>query len=59
MNNCFFLSFDIGEAHFIAFSTEFYFFVQYGFEQIATQWNWLIQDLQVNLKFIKSCKKNF
>lgn len=41
-----FYSFDIGPIHFIAFSTEFYFFVEYGWAQIATQYQWLIQDLQ-------------
>uniref|UniRef100_A0A914MVJ0 Purple acid phosphatase n=1 Tax=Meloidogyne incognita TaxID=6306 RepID=A0A914MVJ0_MELIC len=41
-----FYSFDIGPAHFIAFSTEFYFFLQYGVQQLATQWHWLIQDLE-------------
>jgi len=40
-------SFDLGHAHFIAFSTEFYFFWQYGFEQIPNQWKWLIDDLKV------------
>uniref|UniRef100_A0A1I8BYK0 Purple acid phosphatase n=1 Tax=Meloidogyne hapla TaxID=6305 RepID=A0A1I8BYK0_MELHA len=42
-----FYSFDIGTAHFIAFSTEFYFFLQYGVQQLATQWHWLIQDFEV------------
>uniref|UniRef100_A0A915D374 Purple acid phosphatase n=1 Tax=Ditylenchus dipsaci TaxID=166011 RepID=A0A915D374_9BILA len=41
-----FYSFDLGAAHFIAFSTEFYFYWNYGFEQIAVQWEWLIKDLQ-------------
>ncbi|KAI1719822.1 calcineurin-like phosphoesterase domain-containing protein [Ditylenchus destructor] len=41
-----FYSFDLGAAHFIAFSTEFYFFWQYGFEQISHQWAWLINDLE-------------
>jgi len=41
-----FYSFDLGTAHFIAFSTEFYFSTNYGWEQIGNQWNWLIKDLE-------------
>ncbi|KAI1723870.1 calcineurin-like phosphoesterase domain-containing protein [Ditylenchus destructor] len=41
-----FYSFDLGAAHFIAFSTEFYFYWEYGFEQIPHQWAWLINDLE-------------
>jgi len=41
-----FYSFDLGAAHFIAFSTEFYFSTNYGWEQIGNQWNWLIKDLE-------------
>ncbi|KAF7640474.1 Purple acid phosphatase, partial [Meloidogyne graminicola] len=40
-----FYSFDIGSAHFISFSTEFYFYLNFGVQQLATQWNWLIKDL--------------
>lgn len=42
-----FYSFDLGHAHFIAFSTEFYYFTNYGWDQIKTQYEWLIQDLEV------------
>ncbi|XP_064480865.1 acid phosphatase type 7-like [Ornithodoros turicata] len=45
INNHFF-SFNIGPAHVIGFSTEFYFFVNYGFEQIAHQYQWLEEDLK-------------
>lgn len=45
INNHFF-SFNIGPAHVIGFSTEFYFFVNYGFAQIARQYTWLEQDLK-------------
>lgn len=45
INNHFY-SFDIGPAHIIAFSTEFYFFVQYGWLQIARQYDWLQKDLE-------------
>jgi len=39
-------SFDIGRAHFITFSTEFYFYVNYGMQQIANQYQWLEEDLK-------------
>ncbi|XP_006813616.1 acid phosphatase type 7-like [Saccoglossus kowalevskii] len=39
-------SWNIGPAHIISFSTEVYFFINYGFEQIINQWNWLINDLK-------------
>uniref|UniRef100_A0A915PRR4 Purple acid phosphatase n=1 Tax=Setaria digitata TaxID=48799 RepID=A0A915PRR4_9BILA len=42
----FFYSFDLGAAHFIAISTEFYYFTKYGLMQIANQWKWLIEDLE-------------
>ncbi|KAL1423490.1 hypothetical protein MTO96_000021 [Rhipicephalus appendiculatus] len=45
VNNHFF-SFDIGPAHIISLSTEFYFFVEYGFLQIKRQYEWLEQDLK-------------
>ncbi|VDD91279.1 unnamed protein product, partial [Enterobius vermicularis] len=38
--------FDIGPAHFIVISTEFYFYTNYGWKQIHHQWNWLMNDLQ-------------
>jgi len=38
-------SFDIGPAHVIAISTEFYYFLEYGFKQVAKQYEWLEQDL--------------
>lgn len=44
MNNHFF-SFNIGPAHIISFSTEFYFFINYGWRQIQRQYKWLEQDL--------------
>ncbi|GIX92566.1 acid phosphatase type 7 [Caerostris darwini] len=45
INNHFY-SFDIGPAHIIAFSTEFYFYVNYGWTQIARQYEWLENDLK-------------
>ncbi|VDO06659.1 unnamed protein product [Brugia timori] len=41
-----FYSFDLGTAHFIAISTEFYYFTEYGSIQIANQWKWLTEDLK-------------
>lgn len=45
INNHYF-SFDIGPAHIIAFSTEFYFFLQYGWKQVINQFKWLENDLK-------------
>lgn len=44
INNHFY-SFNIGKAHIIAFSTEFYYFVQYGLTQVLRQYLWLENDL--------------
>lgn len=44
--NNYFYSFNIGPVHVIGFSTEFYFYVQYGWAQIATQYQWLENDLK-------------
>lgn len=41
-----FYSFDIGPVHFIAVSTEFYFFLEYGLKQIVNQYQWLERDLK-------------
>uniref|UniRef100_A0A915K6D4 Purple acid phosphatase n=1 Tax=Romanomermis culicivorax TaxID=13658 RepID=A0A915K6D4_ROMCU len=41
-----FYSFDLGPAHFVAFSTEFYFYVKYGWSQIVNQFQWLNEDLK-------------
>ncbi|KAI6189505.1 hypothetical protein M3Y97_00015700 [Aphelenchoides bicaudatus] len=41
-----FYSFDLGAAHFIALSSEFYYYLQYGTEQLKTQYNWLLNDLK-------------
>lgn len=45
-NNHFF-SFNIGPVHVISFSTEFYYYTNYGFDQVANQYEWLEQDLIV------------
>ncbi|XP_042296608.1 acid phosphatase type 7 [Sceloporus undulatus] len=39
-------SWDIGPAHIISFSTEVYFYLEYGRELVAKQFQWLEQDLQ-------------
>ncbi|XP_002133576.3 acid phosphatase type 7 isoform X3 [Drosophila pseudoobscura] len=40
-----FYSFDMGPVHFIGFSTEFYYFTQFGLKQIVMQYDWLERDL--------------
>ena len=44
--NNYFYSFDVGPVHVIGFSSEFYFFVEYGWAQIAAQYQWLENDLK-------------
>ncbi|XP_077997692.1 acid phosphatase type 7-like [Glandiceps talaboti] len=39
-------SWNIGPAHIISISTEIYFYVNYGIEQMFNQWNWLKKDLE-------------
>ncbi|VDP72954.1 unnamed protein product [Echinostoma caproni] len=41
-----FYSFNLGPAHIIAFSTEFYYYVYYGWQQLYNQFEWLKNDLQ-------------
>lgn len=41
-----FFSFNIGPAHIISFSTEYYFYVYYGPMQAVEQYKWLERDLQ-------------
>lgn len=43
-------SFNVGPVHVIGFSSEFYYFTEYGFEQIVNQYKWLEQDLIVSSK---------
>ncbi len=40
-----FFSYNLGPAHIVSFSSEYYYEVMYGVKQIETQYNWLIQDL--------------
>lgn len=49
-DNNHFYSINIGPVHLISFSTEFYYFIQYGFMQMSRQYDWLVNDLkQANL----------
>lgn len=41
-----FHSMDIGPAHIILFSTEYYFYLLYGWKQIVRQYDWLEADLK-------------
>jgi len=43
----YYFSWDVGNAHFVIFSTEVYFYTEYGVELIGEQYNWLEQDLKV------------
>jgi len=45
MNNHYY-SFNMNNIHFIIYSTEFYFYTQFGTEQIQAQYNWLREDLR-------------
>ncbi len=40
-------SIDIGPVHFIAVSTEFYYYTNYGMKMVANQFKWLVEDLKV------------
>lgn len=42
-------SFNLGPAHFISISTEFYYFLYYGIKPVVLQYEWLVNDLKVNL----------
>lgn len=39
-------SFDEHLVHFIVYSTEFYFYPEFGMEQVQAQYNWLVEDLK-------------
>ncbi|KAI6233597.1 Purple acid phosphatase [Aphelenchoides fujianensis] len=39
-------SFDLGDVHFVSFSTEVYFNLPLGYEPLKNQWNWLVEDLR-------------
>ncbi|KAL3312201.1 hypothetical protein Ciccas_009211 [Cichlidogyrus casuarinus] len=41
-----FYSFNVGKMHIISFSSEFYYYVWYGWEQMVQQYYWLKADLE-------------
>lgn len=53
----FLISFNVGPVHVISISTEFYYYIQYGYEQILNQFKWVEEDLKVLLG-IKKRKRN-
>ena len=42
-----FYSFDVGPVHFVAVSTEFYYFLTSGLHMVERQFRWIQQDLEV------------
>ena len=45
--NGMFFSFNVGPVHFVSFSSEYYYYTNYGTKQIAVQYKWLEKDLKV------------
>ncbi|XP_014275508.1 acid phosphatase type 7 [Halyomorpha halys] len=41
-----FYSFDLGPVHFVSFTTEAYYFVNYGIKILVNQYNWITKDLR-------------
>jgi len=41
-------SVNIGPVHLISFSSEYYYYVQYGWQQIIRQYEWMERDLIVS-----------
>jgi hypothetical protein len=52
-------SWNMGPIHFIAISTEFYYYLEYGMKPVAQQYEWLIADLEVRRNFYRSVWKAF
>lgn len=56
---CLSFSWNIGPAHIISISTEIYFFLNYGLEQVVQQYDWLEKDLKVRnlwLQYSSLCR---
>jgi hypothetical protein len=51
-----FYSWNVGPVHFIAVSTEFYYYLQYGIKPLIEQFEWLQQDLLVH-PIERRCRK--
>lgn len=52
-----FYSLDIGPVHLVSYSTEFYFYLNYGIEQIYRQYAWLMHDLRVCFLYASMFKR--
>ena len=48
---CAVCSVNIGPVHLISFNSEYYYFVNYGWQQIARQYEWLERDLRVSILY--------
>jgi len=44
--NAMYFSFDVGPVHFISFSSEYYYFTNYGTQQMKNQFAWMENDLR-------------
>ncbi|KAK2173036.1 hypothetical protein NP493_909g00016 [Ridgeia piscesae] len=44
--NGMFFSFNLGPAHVVSFSSEYYYYTNYGWKQIANQYKWVENDLK-------------
>ena len=42
-----FYSFDMGPVHFVAVSSEYYYYLNYGLKMVGNQFRWLEKDLKV------------
>lgn len=56
--NNFFYSFNAGPVHFVAFSTEFYYFLdKVGLVSLVNQYNWLLEDLKFASSLAERAKR--
>ena len=49
-----FYSFDVGPVHLVSVSTEFYYYVNYGFKMVANQYKWFVEDLEVSQRYVNT-----